>query len=120
MICSALSLSIGQTIFLNGLGGSAHALTPSIADDTLIKAGANNLRSLAKDQEVYELLRQVYANALHDTYIFPVAVAGMALLAALAIEHKNIKTIGKEREKAREVTANKPRDTSTSSEVEKA
>lgn len=37
-------------------------------------------------------------NALHTTYIFPIAVSGVALLMAFGIENKNIKYIGKERD----------------------
>lgn len=97
---SALSLSIGQTIFLNQLKASAQDLTPSIPDTVLINAGAYNLRSLTESEDMYNLLRQVYMNALHNTYIFPIVAAGAALLATLAIENKNIKTIGREREQA--------------------
>ncbi|RYP63081.1 hypothetical protein DL769_007068 [Monosporascus sp. CRB-8-3] len=98
---AALSLSIGQTIFLTQLKASAQVLTPSIPYDVLINAGAYNLRRLAESEELYDLLRQVYKNALHATYIFLIVAAGMALLTTLVIEHKNIKKIGKEREQAR-------------------
>lgn len=50
---------------------------------------------------MYNLLRQVYMSALHDTYIFPIVTAGMALLMTFAVEHKNIKKIDKEREETR-------------------
>ncbi|XDG01573.1 hypothetical protein ABKA04_001188 [Annulohypoxylon sp. FPYF3050] len=95
---AALSLSVGQTIFLNQLKASAAVLTPSIPDNVLINAGAYNLRNLANSDELYDLLRQVYMNALHNTYVFPIVTAGLALLTTLAVEHKNIKQISKERE----------------------
>jgi hypothetical protein len=40
-------------------------------------------------------------DALHDNYIYPLAACGVALLMTFAMENKNIKTIGKEREQAR-------------------
>ncbi|RYP77943.1 hypothetical protein DL771_000802 [Monosporascus sp. 5C6A] len=97
---AALSLSIGQTIFLSQLKASAQILTPSIPVEILIDAGAYSLRSLAKSESLYNLLRQVYMNALHDTYIFPIVAASVALLTTLVIEHKNIKKIGNEREQS--------------------
>lgn len=97
---AALSLSIGQTIFLNQIKASAHVLTPSIPDTVIISAGAYNLRGLTDDDEVYNLLRQVYMNALNRTYIFPIVAAGVALLTTLAVEHKNIKKIEKQRGEA--------------------
>lgn len=95
---SALSLSIGQTIFLNRLKSTAHVLTPTISESAIVSAGAYNLRGLAGSEEMYHLLRQVYMSALHDTYVFPVVAAGVALLMTFAVEHKNIKKIDKERE----------------------
>ncbi|KAJ4422061.1 hypothetical protein N0V82_003251 [Gnomoniopsis sp. IMI 355080] len=99
-VLTALSLSIGQTIFLNRLKAAAKVLTPSIPDSVIVNAGAYNLKALASTDEIYNQLRQVYMDALHSTYIFPLGVAGVALLVTFAIEHKNIKTIEKERQKA--------------------
>ncbi|KAI1312742.1 efflux pump antibiotic resistance protein [Xylaria venustula] len=96
----ALSLSIGQTIFLSQLKASAEHLTPSIPYYVLTQAGAYNLRGIAGSQAIYDLIRHVYMNALHDTYIFPVVVTGVALLTTFALEHKNIKKISEEREQA--------------------
>ncbi|KAF3001067.1 hypothetical protein E8E14_000043 [Neopestalotiopsis sp. 37M] len=98
---AALSLSIGQTVFINQLKVYATALTPSIPGEVIINAGAYNLRALAVSDQIYGQLRQVYMSALHDTYIFPISAAGIALLISFAIEHKNIKIIGEEREKLR-------------------
>lgn len=50
---------------------------------------------------MYNLLRQVYMRALHNTYIFPLVVTAVALVATVFIENKNIKTV--EKEKARKV-----------------
>ncbi|RYP80357.1 hypothetical protein DL769_002506 [Monosporascus sp. CRB-8-3] len=97
---SALGLAIAQSIFLNQLRTSAQTLTPTIPSEVLVNAGAYDLRSLAQTEEIYTLLRQVYMNALHDTYIFPIVACGLAFLTTLALEHKNIKKIGKERERA--------------------
>ncbi|KAH8759347.1 major facilitator superfamily domain-containing protein [Diaporthe sp. PMI_573] len=97
---AALSLSIGQTIFLNQLNASARAITPSISGEALIHAGASNLRVLAGSEELYNQLRQVYMIALRNTYIFPIVAAGVALLMTFGIENKNIKYIGREREQA--------------------
>lgn len=37
-------------------------------------------------------------DALHDTYIFPIATTGVALVATLFIENKNIKEIDRKRQ----------------------
>ncbi len=105
---SALSLSISQTIFLNKLKSSAHVLTPSVPYEVIVQAGAYNLRGIATSDQLYDQLRQVYMNALHSTYIFPVVVAGLALLTSFAIENKNIKVISKEREEAKSNADRKP------------
>lgn len=97
---SALSLSISQTVFLSQLKASAERLTPSVPYSVLTRAGAYNLRGIADSEELYNLLRRVYMNALHDTYIFPVVVTGLALITTLALEHKNIKKISKDGDKA--------------------
>ncbi|KAI1815752.1 major facilitator superfamily domain-containing protein [Poronia punctata] len=93
----ALSLSISQTIFLNSLQASDQALTPSVPYEVLVRAGAYNLRSIAPSDEIYNRLRQVYLDALHDTYIFPIVVAGLALLLTFAIENKNLRKVSAER-----------------------
>ncbi|ETS73853.1 hypothetical protein PFICI_14799 [Pestalotiopsis fici W106-1] len=98
---AALSLSIGQTVFINQLKTYGQALTPTIPGEVLVRAGAYNLRALAGSEQIYNQLRQVYMNALHDTYILPITASGLALLVSFAIEHKNIKKISKEREQSR-------------------
>ncbi|KAI1169477.1 MFS general substrate transporter [Nemania sp. FL0916] len=97
---AAISLSIAQTVFLNKLMDSAKRLTPSIPAAVLVNAGAYDLRRLAQSDELYDRLRQVYMNALHDTYIFPIVATGVAFLLAFAIENKNIKRISRQREEA--------------------
>lgn len=67
----------------------------------IISAGAYNLRGLTDSDDLYDLLRQVYMNALNKTYIFPIVAAGVALLTTFAVEHKNIKKVEKQREEAR-------------------
>ncbi|KAI0896139.1 hypothetical protein F4806DRAFT_52322 [Annulohypoxylon nitens] len=101
---AAISLSIGQTIFLNELKASARALVPSIPYSALVSAGAYNLHGIFGDDEdgVYDLVRRVYMNALHSTYIYPLAAAGVALIATLALENKNLKSVEMERKKTAE------------------
>jgi uncharacterized membrane protein YebE (DUF533 family) len=97
-------LSIGQTIFLNELKASAHTLVPFVPYEAIVSTGAYNLHSLTEgaDDGLYILLRRVYMRALHKTYIYPLAIAGVALLATLAIENKNLKQI----EEARKAITN--------------
>ncbi|KAK4220328.1 hypothetical protein QBC37DRAFT_436144 [Rhypophila decipiens] len=96
---AALSLSIGQTIFLSRLKASAQIRTPSISSGDLISSGASHLTRLAGgSEEFYNSLRQVYMDALHDTYIFPIVVTGVALIITIIVENKNIKKVAKDRE----------------------
>lgn len=105
-IPSALGLSIGETIFLNQLKASARALTPSIPYSAIINAGAYKLRKLADSDELYKLLQQVYMDSLHNTYILPLVVTGLACLTTFAVERKNIKKLDEEREREREDARN--------------
>ncbi|KAK9416944.1 putative Major facilitator superfamily (MFS) profile domain-containing protein [Seiridium unicorne] len=95
---ASISLSIGQTIFLNTLKSSAQQIVPSIPYSLLVSAGAYDLRKITGSDALYELVRRVYIRALHDTYIYPIVAAGVALLTTLALENKSLKVIQQERE----------------------
>lgn len=41
-------------------------------------------------------------NAVHNTYILPLVVTGLAFLTTFALENKNIRKVDKEREMKRE------------------
>lgn len=55
---------------------------------------------LVGSEELYNQLRQVHMNTVHNTYCFPMTAAGVTLITPFDIEYKNIKYIGKEREQA--------------------
>lgn len=77
---------------------------PSIPYNALVSAGAYNLRSLpgADEDAMYDLVRRVYMNALHSTYIYPIVAAGAALITTLALENKNLKNVEMDRKKTAE------------------
>lgn len=77
---------------------------PSIPYSALVSAGAYNLRGIFGDDEdgEYDLVRRVYMNALHSTYIYPLAAVCVALIATLALENKNLKNVEMERKKTAE------------------
>lgn len=99
-----MSLSIGQTISINELKASAQSLVPYIPYNVLVSAGAYNLRGLfgTSDDGMYDLVRRVYMNALHSTYIYPVTAAGVALITTLALENKNLEHVESERKRMTE------------------
>lgn len=83
---------------MSRLKASAESLTPSIPYSAIQSAGAYGLHSLTGSDETYNLLRQVYMNAVHSTYILPLVVTGLAFLTTFAIEHRNIRKVDKERQ----------------------
>ncbi|KUJ10943.1 MFS general substrate transporter [Mollisia scopiformis] len=94
---AAISLSIGQNIFLNKLIEVVPQKTPSIPVSAVVAAGAYDLRSLAPTPALLHLLREAYALAIRDPLIYAVTAACLGLVFACGMEHKNIKAVEQSR-----------------------
>lgn len=94
---SALSLCIGQNIFLNRLTSEVRTHIPEISPQSVIAAGAGNLTGVTTSSEMLHRLREAYMIAIRQAFIFAAVSVAMSLLFALFMEHKNVKVEAKKR-----------------------
>ncbi|MCJ1308057.1 hypothetical protein MMC25_001707 [Agyrium rufum] len=86
----AVSISIAQNIFSNGLVTEIPKYTHGISPATIIGAGATHIREVTPPDQLAGVL-QAYSVALDRTYILPIAVAAMAFVVSLFVEMKSVK-----------------------------
>jgi len=91
----ALFIAVAQTIFQNGVVRAAKELVPDIDPSIILAAGATQLRDvltkIGKQDELPEVLK-VYMVGLRDAFRLSVALACAAVLAAVFVEWKSIKS----------------------------
>jgi len=67
----AVMVSVGQTVFINGLSPALAKFAPSVSAATLINSGATNVRSVVPKDQLQNVLK-AYNQALTQTYVsFP-------------------------------------------------
>jgi MFS family permease len=90
----ALFVSIGQTVFQNGLVRGTHQFVPDIDPKLLLDAGATQIRKvlvqLGKLDELEGAI-EAYMVGLKDAYRVTVACTVVAFLAACFLEWKSVK-----------------------------
>lgn len=86
----AVSISIAQNIFTNGLKANLPKYAPSVSAETVIKAGATYLRKVVSAEDLPGVLR-AYMAALTQAYIMAIAVGAIATIFACFVEWKNVK-----------------------------
>lgn len=96
-ILSALAGSIGQNIFINILSQRVTETLPSIDPADVVSAGAANLQKLAPNSETLQVLREAYAAAVHDVFVYALVAACMALIFTGGMEWLNLKVVAEQR-----------------------
>ncbi|KAG4429728.1 hypothetical protein IFR05_014793 [Cadophora sp. M221] len=86
----AISISIAQNIFSNGLKANLPKYAPGVNATTVIKAGATYLKNVVAPEELPGVLR-AYMIALQQAYVIPIVVGGIATGCACFVEWRNVK-----------------------------
>lgn len=86
----AISISVAQNIFSNGLEKYIPIYAPSVSPATVISAGATHLRAVVSPAVLPGVL-QAYDVALQDAFVIPIAVGGIAMILACFVEWKSVK-----------------------------
>ncbi|KAF2464463.1 efflux pump antibiotic resistance protein [Lindgomyces ingoldianus] len=105
-----LSVAIAQNLFLNKLIKTIPRHTTAVSPLEVIAVGATGLAKLAKADDVLRALREAYAEALHDAFIFAVVAACGAFPFGWCMQWLNIKKVAEERAKRIEVTEREERE----------
>ncbi|KAH7081063.1 major facilitator superfamily domain-containing protein [Paraphoma chrysanthemicola] len=93
----AISLCISQTLFIDRLAGNVNSELHGVAIEAIVDAGAFNLQSLVSSQAQLRALRLSYRDAIRDVFVLLLVASGLALIAALGFEHKNVRKVERER-----------------------
>ncbi len=86
----AISISIAQNIFSNGLSTNLPRYAPEVSASGVINAGATHLREYVKPEYLPGVLK-AYMVALSQAYVIPIAVGGIATICACFVEWKSVK-----------------------------
>lgn len=89
----AISISIAQNIFSNGLRKYLPIYAPEVSPSLVIQAGATYLRGAVSESLLPGVLL-AYMKSLNEAYVIAIAVSGVATLCACFVEWKSVK--GKE------------------------
>lgn len=95
---SALAASISQSIFINNLFKGVSERLPALDPAAVISAGAANLQQLSTSAEMFQVLRELYASAVHDVFVYALVAACMALTFTFGMEWLNLKVVAKQKE----------------------
>ena len=80
----SLSISIVQTIFLQGLRQNIPVYAPDVDTEVIIGAGATDVSRLVNPDQVEGLL-YAYNLSIVNAFIFAIAAAGIAFLCSLVV-----------------------------------
>jgi hypothetical protein len=86
----AISISVAQNIFSNGLSANLPKYAPEVSATGVINAGATHLREYVKPALLAGVLK-AYMVALSQAYVIPIAVGGIATICACFVEWKSVK-----------------------------
>ena len=86
----ALSISIAQNIFSNGLKNTIPQYAPNVSAHDILNAGATYLRKAVSPVDLPGVL-VAYAKALDEAFVLPIAVAGVAMICACFVEWRSVK-----------------------------
>ncbi|TVY67383.1 Efflux pump roqT [Lachnellula suecica] len=89
----AVSISIAQNVFSNGLYKNIPKYAPEIPVSVVVSAGATSLRKAVEDISPAALsgVLRGYMLALNQSYIISIAVGAIATIAACFVEWKSVK-----------------------------
>jgi hypothetical protein len=89
----AIAISTGQTIFNQRLLSTLKdILPPDVNLDTLLRTGANNLKSLIPPPLLPKVL-MAYNDALTHVFYIPLVLACISIVGSLAMEWRSVKGI---------------------------
>jgi len=86
----AISISIAQNIFSEGLKKNIPKYAPDVSPETVINAGSTMLRKAVSAADLPGVL-QAYMAAIKESFIVPIAVGGIAVICACLVEMKSVK-----------------------------
>ena len=86
----AISISIAQNIFSNGLVKNVPKYAPGVDAQTVINAGATYLRRVIPPAALAGVLK-AYVIALENAFVLPIAVGSIAAICACFVEWKSVK-----------------------------
>ncbi|KAF7340067.1 Major facilitator superfamily transporter [Mycena venus] len=86
----ALFISVGQNVFQNKLISGLVSRVPGVSPETVFSAGATNLKN-AIDSKYLPAVLEVYNDALVVAFQVGIAMAGISIVGALAMEWKSVK-----------------------------
>jgi len=90
----ALFISVGQTVFQNGLIRGTHKFAPNVQPVILLKAGATEIRKVLEENGLIEELPGVlkaYMEGLTDSFRVAAACVAAATIAACFFEWRSVK-----------------------------
>ena len=91
LLGGALMVSAGQNVFTTRLT-SGLATIPGVDAQLVIATGATKLRTLITNLADYKAALEVYNSALTKTYRVSLVVAYLAVIGAVGMEWKSVKT----------------------------
>jgi hypothetical protein len=94
-VSRAISISLGQTILLNGLLREVPKVTQAVSAQSVVNTGATNLTSLTSDPHTLLAIRVAYSVAIRDVIFFTAGTIAIALPFALGMEWINLKKFSK-------------------------
>lgn len=86
----AVSISVAQNIFSNGLSSNLPKYAPNVSPQVVIQSGATYLRKVISADDLPGVLT-AYMAALNQAYVIPIAVGGIAAICACLVENKSVK-----------------------------
>jgi Na+/melibiose symporter-like transporter len=86
----AISISIAQNIFQNGLYKNVPKSAPNVSAEAVIKAGATYLRQLIPPADLPGVL-QAYMASLDQAFVLSIVCGGLAAVFACFVENKSVK-----------------------------
>jgi hypothetical protein len=86
----AISISIAQNIFSNGLAKELPKYAPEVSAQVVIDAGATHIRDVVSAADLPGVLT-AYMKALDQAYVMPIAVGGIAFIMSCFVEWKSVK-----------------------------
>jgi len=94
---SAISVSIGANLLVNGLSAQISRYTNSVSSQAVVKAGPLNLLSVTKAPAVLKSLREAYAKVISEIMVFALIITCVAVLIACGMKWVNIKEVSARR-----------------------
>ncbi|KAI9644894.1 hypothetical protein NHQ30_006922 [Ciborinia camelliae] len=86
----AVSISIAQNVFSNGLVKYIPQYAPEVNPDLVYNAGATHLREVINPADLAGVLL-AYSKALDQSFVLAIAVGGIATVCACFVEWKSVK-----------------------------